>query len=182
MKLEHVRQPVSVAGLSDVASLGEKAAELHKTWVAKLRRMSGEEPSFPNERSANVIYLGTEVVAFQILWRYFDDAKIKAAFAQWVNDSRPKTIPEPSDGRGQKTIDWRKKLRDLGVMRLMHFSTVAGMRIRCLEAAERYAGWESRHWSAARKRALRNFRSLLSFLPENELPLHAFTKGGRAKI
>ncbi|MCX6907774.1 MAG: hypothetical protein NTY01_07000 [Verrucomicrobia bacterium] len=147
-----------------------------------VKRQKAKRPRKPFKLKKNIIYDGKEVASFQIVWEDFSNARIKAAFGEWVDHNRPPTIPEPSDGAGHKPVDWRKKLRDLGVMRLMNFSTVAEMRARCPEAARCYEKWESKHWSAARKRALKNFRTLLPFLPEDDLPLHAATKGGRAKM
>lgn len=180
--LADVRQPVETACLSDTASLGEKAELAHRKWCkAALPKLRRHLPIGP-EPKVSLTCLGMEVCAFNVLWEHFNNAKIKAAFAEWVDTNRPPTIPEPADGSGRKPIDWRKKLRDLGVMRLMNYSTVAGMPIQSPEAARCFERWESKHWSAARKRALKNFRLLLPFLPENELPLHATTKGGRAKL
>jgi len=180
--LSDVRSAVETAFLSDAKSLGEKAELAHREW----RRMedSRQRRRLPMvlEPKVSLIYGGMEVCAFNVLWERFDNAKIKAAFAKWVDASRPPTFPEPNTGVGHKPVDWRKKLRDLGVMRLMNFSTVAGLPARCPEAAQYFERWESKHWSAARKRALKNFRSVFPFLPEKEYPLHATTKGGRAKL
>lgn len=180
--LSDIRHPVETAGLSDTTSLGEKAESAHREWIKELRSREHRHLPLVSPRGVNLIYFGMEVCAFNVLWEHFNNAKIIAAFAKWVEANRPTTIPEPADGSGHKPIDWRKKLRDLGVMRLMNCSTVAGMSVRCPEAARCFERWESKHWSAARKRALKNFRSLLPFLPEDELPLHASTKGGRAKL
>jgi len=180
--LSDIRAPVETAGLSDIASLGTKAELAHREWRRMEHTRQRRHLPMTPEPNVNLIYDGMEVCAFNVLWEDFDNAKIKAAFAAWVDANRPPTIPEPSAGGGHKPIDWRKKLRDLGVMRLMNFSTVAGLGAQCPEAARYFEHWESKHWSAARKRALKNFRSLLPFLPEREFPSHAATKGGRAKL
>jgi hypothetical protein len=55
----------------------------------------------------------------------------------------------------------------------------AGMNVKCPEAARFFEYWESKHWSAARKRATENFRYLFPF---GELPEHGASKAGRAKL
>jgi hypothetical protein len=180
--LEHVRTPIETAGLSDTVSLGERAKAAHDKWcrteLPKFRRgLPMKNPS-----DVNLVYHGMEVRAFNLLWGHFDNAKIVAAFAKWVHANRPPTIPEPSDGSGHKPVDWRKKLRDLGVLRLRNYCTVGQLPYRCPEAAEYFSGWTDSQFSAACKRALKNFRQLLGFLPEGELPIHAPSKGGRAKL
>jgi hypothetical protein len=181
--LEHVRKPLARACWPDTISLGKKAEEQHKKWWRQPQSIAFGT-RLP---TVNIIYNGMEVSAFEILWEHFNNAKIKASFSKWVDSNRPPTIPEPTnDGSGHKPIDWRKKLRDLGVMRLMNFCTVAAMPLPasqgCPEAARVYAKWKDNQWSAARSRALRNFREILAFLPADEKPIHARTKGGRAKL
>ncbi|MGO9245885.1 MAG: hypothetical protein ACLPT4_12215 [Verrucomicrobiia bacterium] len=185
--LEHVRKPMGPAGPIDTISLGEKAAELRKKSLPKQLRALDAELPVPESPDASIIYIGMEVVAFEILWEHFNNAKIKKAFSDWVDSNRPQALPGPAnDGSGHKLVDWRKKLRDLGVMRLMNFCTVAGMPLPaprgCPEAARCYARWKDSQWSAARSRALKNFREILPFLPKGEKPTHAKTRGGRAKL
>jgi len=127
-------------------------------------------------------YSSGETLLLEIDWRHHTDDAIAEHFRKWVRVNRPKSVPNPKRTGRTRTHDKRTALRDLGVMRLLNFCTVAGMKARCLDAAKHFDGWESKHWSAARKRALRNFRSLFPFLPEGELPVHAATKGGRAKL
>ena len=129
-----------------------------------------------------------ETLLVDIAWRYFTDDAIAEYFRKWVSGARPKTFPNPKKtGRTRQHVQ-RAKLRDLGVMRLLNFSTVANLKHRCPAAAEyfKHLGWlgteREKNFSAARKRALRNFRTLFPFLPADELPLHAHTKGGRGKL
>jgi hypothetical protein len=125
---------------------------------------------------------GAECLSVKIEWGEFTNDEIVAAFRKWVKPNRPKDIPKP-DARGKTRREIHNaRLRDLGVMRLLHFCTVAGMNVRCPEAAKYFDSWESKHWSAARKRALRNFRQLFPFLPAGELPIHATTCGGHGKL
>ncbi|MGA2604726.1 MAG: hypothetical protein ABSG14_10900 [Verrucomicrobiia bacterium] len=123
-----------------------------------------------------------ETLLIDIEWGHFSNDEIAEYFRKWVSGARPKHFPNPKKTGRTRKHDRRAALRDLGVMRLLNFCTVAGMKARCPDAAKHFGGWESKHWSAARKRALRNFRSLFPFLPEGELPLHATTKGGRGKL
>lgn len=125
---------------------------------------------------------GFEHFLIRIDWRDFTNDAIADYFREWLKKNRPANVPNPKKTGHRKYS--HVALRDLGVMRLMNFSTVAGMKAHCPLAADHFnkPGWESKHWSAARKRALRNFRAFFPFLPEDELPLHAPTKGGRAKL
>jgi hypothetical protein len=125
---------------------------------------------------------GFEHLLVRIDWRDFTNDTIADCFREWLKKNRPANVPSPKKTGHRKYS--HVVLRDLGVMRLMNFSTVAGMRVHCPLAADHFEkpGWESKHWSAARKRALRNFRAFFPFLSEDELPSHASTKGGRAKL
>jgi hypothetical protein len=125
---------------------------------------------------------GLQHVLVRINWRDFTNDAIAEYFREWVKEHRPSTIQSPKKtGHREYSL---VALRDLGVMRLMNFCTVAEMRARCPAAADYFGnlGWESKHWSAARNRAMRNFRAFFPFLPQGEVPLHAPTKGGRAKL
>lgn len=128
------------------------------------------------------IHPGRMVAAFEIDWNSYSKTEIADHLSKWAHENRLSSLSK-SRLRGRKTgFDSAKKLRDLGVMRLMNFSTVADMKNRCPEAAQRYQDWQSTHWTAARKRALRNFRLLLPFLPKGELPIHAETAGRLARL
>ena len=126
-------------------------------------------------------YAFGEVMLVQIAWETFTDDEIAEDFREWIKSVRPPDVPKPDRRGREKWRDLRAKLRDLGVMRLMHYATVAGMKVRYPEAALHLSKWKSKHWSAARNRALRNYRELLPTLPEDDIPLHKATKGGRAK-
>ncbi len=168
--LEHVRKPAERACSGTVSLLGEKAATAYSKWCREVSRRRRMMPTpFVQEISGE-----REVVAFEVLWGHFSNSKIKAAFAEWVDANRPPPIPEPSDGSGKKPIDWRKKLRDLGVLRLTKRWTPGQFRY-IPGAAVYFAGWEHSQFSAARKRALENFHELLPFLNPRELPIHART-------
>ena len=122
---------------------------------------------------------GVQTLVAQINWRDYTKPEIKAAMRQWVEANTPKTIPEPSE-RGHKPIDWRNKLRALGIMRLMKRTAFGNMKIRQSAAWELYRNWKETQWYADQRRASKHFRTLLPFLPEGELPLHANTKHSRA--
>jgi hypothetical protein len=126
----------------------------------------------------------TETLLIEIAWGHFSNDEIAEYFRKWVSGARSKRFPNPKKTGRTRKHDRRAALRDLGVMRLLNFSTWANLKNRCPAAAHYFGklGWESKHWSAARKRALRNFQTLLPFLPDGELPLHASTKGGRGKL
>jgi hypothetical protein len=127
-------------------------------------------------------YSSSETLLLEIDWRHYTDDAIAEYFRKWVRKNRPESVPNPKKTGRTRTHDKRTALRDLGVMRLQNFCTVAGMKTRCPDAARCFDGWESKQWTAARKRALRNFRNMFPFLPAGELPLHATTKGGRGKF
>lgn len=183
-------QPEPVRSVRDIYEAVNTARALLNE--AEARQTTYEEklfknrilPSIPNRLS--VMWLdgksavGVESVILDIGWRWHTNRQLVTAFERWLLDNRPKTAPEPKEKKaGHKRIDWRKKLRDLGVMRLLNNSTVAGMNTRCPEAARYFGNWEGKHWSAARKRGIENFRSLFPF---GELPEHAHTKGGKGKL
>ncbi len=134
------------------------------------------------------MYYGGETLLLEINWKHYTDDAIAECFRKWVRENRPKSVfPNPKKTGRTRKHDKQAALRDLGVMRLLHFSTVANLKHRCPEAADYFKrlGWlgtgREKEFSAARKRALRNFRTLFPFLPAEELPLSAHTKGGRGK-
>jgi hypothetical protein len=98
-----------------------------------------------------------------------------------VEEKRPPTISEPSEA-GHKPIDWRMKLGDLGILRLMYETKVGNMKIYQPEAWQRYGCRGERYWYTAHERALKKFHALLPFLPADELPTHAPTKAERNKL
>jgi hypothetical protein len=148
-----------------------RAADARDQMALVLREFEPLPPAQPQP--------GHMTVAFTINWKSFTPTEIKRKLTGWVDSVTPPHTPA-FESKGNK--NWPARLRDLGVMRLQNFSTVAAMPVRCKEAAERYKRWESKHWSAARKRALKNFRCFLPFLPKGELPIHAKSKGGRANV
>lgn len=123
---------------------------------------------------------GIQRLLVQIDWDGFSDKRIVESFKAWVKVSRPPGIGE-TDRKGRKPIDWRKKLRDLGILRLMYETEVGNMKKHQQEAWQRYRHWTERYWYSAHERALKNFRSLLPFLPDGELPIHAETAYQRQK-
>jgi hypothetical protein len=125
--------------------------------------------------------IGVERLVVEIDWDGFDDKEIVESFKAWVKVSRPPGIGEP-DRKGRKPIDWRKKLRDLGILRLMHETEMGNMKVYQNAAWQRYRHWPERYWYSAHERALKNFRSLLLFLPDGELPIHRVTKAERNKL
>jgi len=124
----------------------------------------------------------------EIAWEQYTNDKISEALRKWVKLNRPKDIPKPDTrGKTRKEIH-RAALRNLGVMRLMNFCTVANLKYRCPAAARYFkgVGWlgteREKDFSAARKHALKTFHDFFPGLPEGELPLSARTKAGRAKL
>jgi hypothetical protein len=130
----------------------------------------------------------TETLLIEIAWGHFSNDEIAEYFRKWVSGARSRHFPNPKKTGHTRKHDRRAALRDLGVMRLLNFSTVANLKNRGPVAADHFTrlGWlgtdRQKNFSAARKRALRNFRDLFPFLPEGELPMHATTKGGRGKL
>ena len=167
--------------LVNAALRGERVdvAELHKL-DGRIAQLLAEAKQ--RDKPSPVSFMGGGGVQFfvgQINWRDYTKPEIKEAFNQWVEANAPNTIPEPSE-RGHKPIDWRNKLRALGIMRLMKRTAFGNMKIRQSAAWEMYRNWEETQWYADQQRASKHFRTLLPFLPEGELPLHANTKHDRA--
>lgn len=126
--------------------------------------------------------IGVERLLVQIDWEGFDDNEIVESFKAWVNVNRPSGIGE-TDSKGRKPIDWKKKLRDLGILRLMYETEVGNMKNHQPEAWQRYRRWrDESYWYSARKRAIKNFHNLLHFLSDGELPIHSLTKADRNKL
>jgi hypothetical protein len=197
-KWEHIRPeiprvkfpPFQISG--DICTVGELdrlACEANKKNRAALAKAARGEPvvneaellaEFLNPRPILLLGAGgVQSFMAQINWRDYTDRQIKTAVNEWVVNQRPTTIPEPSE-RGHKPIDWRKKLGDLGILRLMYETKVGNMKIYQPEAWRRYGCRGERYWYTASERALKDFRVLLRFLPHGELPLHADTKPDRA--
>jgi hypothetical protein len=187
--LEHWSVAKHMARLCEAVIQGRDLRR--KLWGQKYQRIESEgkqiiiagAPAPPNEEPvrARVRCPFGEALVVRIAWEYYSNEEIIRYFRRWIKEIRPKTFAEPERRGRNKARDLRAKLRDLGAMRLMHFATVAGMRAPFPEAAKYFARCESKHWSAARKRAISNFRLFLPTLPEGEVPLHKATKGGRAK-
>jgi hypothetical protein len=135
------------------------------------------------------ISLGTvELLTLEIAWGQYTNDEIASYLREVLPSLRPESLPSP-DSRGKTRPEiQRTALRDLGVMRLLNFSTVANLKNRCSAAADyfRHLGWlgtdREKNFSAARKRALRNFKAWFPHLPDSDLPKHATTKGGRGKL
>jgi len=125
----------------------------------------------------------------QINWRDWTKPEIKQAICNWIDGNDAANNAEPSE-RGHKPLDWKRKLRDLGVMRLMHEFELGNMKRRHPHAWKLYhdqAGWTDRYWYLARNRSLQHFHTLLHshpLLPANlkaELPISWETKAIRRK-
>jgi hypothetical protein len=198
--------PVNLAGLSRatlllrhwqsvVSSRNEKQQEWYRRYFR--RDQSGKPYVLPGALDNRPDYgairpgisLGNvELLTLEIAWGQYTNDEIATYLREVLPSLRPESLPSP-DSRGKTRPEiQRAALRDLGVMRLLNFSTVANLKHRCLAAADYFTrlGWlgtdRQKNFSAARKRALRNFRNLFPFLPEGELPMHATTKGGRGKL
>jgi hypothetical protein len=145
------------------------------------------ESDLPDGARPSLNWYDGETLTLRIAWRYYRNEELAAKFQKWALKNRPAQYPELPPKGGHKSIDWRMKLRDLGVMRLLNKFTVGVLPLPAPqgypEAARYFARWkEHSQWSAARKRALNHFRELLPFLAPRELPIHAPTKGGKGKL
>jgi hypothetical protein len=137
-----------------------------------------KELAVPTNRSRPSLRIDDrEIVLLTVDWT-LTPRELGDAFYMWAKRNGPEDLTPP-DGRGHKPIDWLKKLRDLGVMRLLYESEVRNMKIYQPEAWQRYGCRGERFWYSAHERALNNFRSLLWFLPDGELPRRAPTKPER---
>jgi hypothetical protein len=146
-----------------------------------------DPPAYPPIRPG-VFSSHGEQLLLSIAWEHFTNNEIADCFRKVLPALRPHTSPAPKDTGKTRPEIKRAALRDLGVMRLLNVSTVANLKNRCPAAAAYFAqlGWlgteREKYFSAARKRALLKFRAMFPFLPKAELPLHAPSKGGRAKL
>lgn len=122
------------------------------------------------EPSSVITRYGEEIAVVRIPWRQYRNKEIAATFLPWLIANRPKDMPEPKavKGPGKKTSDFRAKLQNLGIMRLLKSYSVAAMRTRCPETVSRFKDWESKHWSEHRTSAREHFRTLFPF---EETPL-----------
>lgn len=131
------------------------------------------------------LHPGRMVVAFEINWNAYDVGEIAAHLDGWARKNCPLGVrPTKSRGHHEPKIDFAKKLRDLGVMRLMHETEPGNMKRRQPEAWSLFHDqlkWTERYWNLAHERALKNFRALLPFLPQGELPIHNVTKAKQNK-
>jgi hypothetical protein len=167
-------------------------------WSEVARRRAAGEP-YPdlskllyetqNPPPVSLCSSGFQTFVAQVNWRDWPKPQIKNALCVWVDTNAPSDIPEPSE-RGHKPLDWKRKLRDLGVMRLMHDSEVGNMKRRHPDAWKLYhdqAGWPERYWYLARNRASQHFHTLLQSHPlwpsepTGELPISWKTKAERTK-
>jgi hypothetical protein len=123
--------------------------------------------------TGRVLHGGTESLFVQIEWGKWSNRKIKEAFCEWVDRSRPVGIAEQS-GRGRKpNTEWRAKLDRLGLLRLRHrysFSEAKPF----LDTLK--AGWIEKRTNAGEcnreaSKACDHFRELFPFHTRNELPL-----------
>jgi hypothetical protein len=122
--------------------------------------------------------LGIEYLRVQIDWGGFTDAQIVTAFKAWLVDNRPAGVGV-ADRRGQrKQKGYRDYLAWLGMMRLM--SVCSFTRIE-KEIPKAWSHYRSADWPRARKKASGVFKSLFSFLPQEDKPIHWQTAGRRAK-
>lgn len=167
----------------DKCNAAGNAAMAKKDWAETARQFYKRLPPL----NASVCDEHSEVLALRIFWPRYTNDQLVEAFRKWVTDNRPPQLPPPTAKRGPGLGPSHRRvmLRDLGIMRLTNFSTVANMKNRCPEAWTLYRDrkrWKDANWSLARKSALRNFRVLLPSLPKDELPIHAKTKGGRGRL
>lgn len=120
---------------------------------------------------------GLEWLRVQIDWGGFTDAQLVAGFKRWVAENRPTGIG-CSDHRGKaRAKGIRNHLAWLGIMRLMHHHPFTSIAQHLPEACRLYSGAD---WPRSRKKALTQFRELFHFLPEDEVPRHWPTAGGRS--
>jgi hypothetical protein len=171
--------------LVNAALRGERVnvAELHKLEgrIAELQAQARER-----ENPIPVSFMGAGgVQSFvgQINWRDCTKPEIKKAICQWIDANVPPTIPDPGE-RGHKPKDWENKLRDLGIMRLLHESELGNMKRRYPDAWKLYHDqkhWTERYWYLAHERAGKHFHALLPSELKTELPIHWDTKPKRTK-
>ena len=156
-----------------------KAHDANPGWGETTLRRWGKYPKFEPKASALWEDDGGESAIVKIAWEHFTDDEIVKAFKRWVELNRPAGAGKASHPGRRKEKGYRDYLAWLGMMRLMSVCPFTSMERKLPEAWSRYRNAD---WPRARKKAIGIYKTLFPFLPKTDLPIHARTAGGRAKM
>lgn len=115
-------------------------------------------------------------VLFTINWRY-SQKRILAEIAELLKQMAPVGIKR-WDSRGKKDRDVLVMLERLAVMRLLHHYTLAEVKRLLPDAWNLY---QNRKWYDDRRRALKDFRSIIGHQDQNFFPVSWKTKAQQSK-
>ena len=142
-------------------------------------RRQGKHPKFEPKASAVWEDDGSESAIVKIAWEHFTDDEIVKAFKKWVELNRPAGVGKASHPGRRKEKGYRDYLAWLGMMRLMSVCPFTSLKRKIPDA---WSHFQSADWPRSRKKAIAIFKKLFPFLPKKDLPIHARTAGGRAKM